>query len=340
MLSLSCDYNWGCTPEILQALTEANARQFTPYGQDELSQRAKDKIRAAIGNPEADIYFLIGGTQTNSVALAAMLAPYEGVLCAGTGHITDHEAGAIECTGHKVLPVVGDEQGKISLDALQEWLVRFFADGFHDHIVHPGAVYISQPTELGGVYTKAELRALRRICDRYGLRLYVDGARLAYALGSRDNDVTLETLGSLTDAFYIGGTKCGALFGEALVFKKTMPHFFTLHKQHGALLAKGWLTGLQFDVLFTDGLYQRLGAHADRLAELLRDGLQALQIPLLPPSPSNQQFALLTDEQVEKLAGRFGYDLWGRQGAYTQVRFCPSWANTEEQILALLDALS
>jgi len=340
MIDLSCDYNCGCAPEILLALNAANGEQHATYGFDGFSASAKEKIKAAVGVPDAEVFILAGGTQTNATVLSALLAPYEGVIAAETGHISVHEAGAIEYTGHKVLTVPGDEYGKLGADTLRSYLAAFYADGTYTHMVQPGAVYVSQPTEYGGIYSAAELRALRALCGEYGLRLYLDGARLAYALAARGADVTLETLGELCDAFYIGGTKCGALLGEAVVLTRPVPHFFTTHKQHGALLAKGWLAGLQFDVLFTDGLYQRLGRSAIDRAEELKAGLAALGISFMPESPTNQQFPVMTDEQLRKLDGKIGYEIWRRTEGGAVIRLCTSWRTTPADVNAVLDALN
>ena len=339
MIDLSCDYNCGCAPEILSALEAANGEQHATYGFDDISERAKEKIKLAVGNADAEVFFLVGGTQTNATVLSSILAPYQGVLSAGSGHIAVHEAGAVEYTGHKVLTVGGDEYGRIDLEALRGWLRAFSGDATRTHMVQPGAVYVSHPTEYGGLYTAAQLRELRAICDEYGLKLFLDGARLAYALAARGADVDLKLLGELCDVFYIGGTKCGALLGEAVVFKKPEPFFFTTHKQHGALLAKGFLIGLQFDALFTDGLYLRLGAQAIDCAEKLREGLYELDVGFCPESRTNQQFPYLSDEQLEKLDGRIGYEIWERRGGGAVVRLCTSWRTTAADIDAVLGAL-
>ena len=341
MIDLSCDYNCGCAPEILAALTRANEQQHATYGFDAASLRAKEKIRSAVGNPAADVYFLVGGTQTNATVLAALLRPWEGVLSAASGHIAVHESGAVEATGHKVLPLEADGQGRVQPQTLRAWLAGFYADGTNPHMVQPGALYISQPTELGGLYTAAMLRELRALCDEYALRLFLDGARLAYALASPGTDLTLPLLGGLCDAFSIGGTKCGALCGEAVVFRSAQPQFFPAHKQRGALLAKGFVLGLQFDVLFTDGLYQRLGANAVRCALRLREGLAALGVPFSPESVSNQQFPLLSSAQLARLDGRIGYEIWQRfADGSALIRLCTSWRTTEQDVDAVLALLA
>lgn len=336
MLDFSCDYNCGCADEILLELTKANAVRHKTYGFDDYSVRAAEKIKEAVGNENAEVHFLFGGTQANAAALSYFLKPCQGALCAQTGHINIHESGAIEGTSHKVLPVENGEMGKISIPALRKWLVDFYNDGTYPHMVQPGAVYISQPTEYGGIYSKAELEKIREICDEYSLILFVDGARLAYALEGENADVTLRDLGRLCDAFYIGGTKCGALFGEALVFKNKAPLFFTHKKRMAAHMAKGYLAGLQFDVLFTDGLYNRLGRNAIDCAVMLKNALKEKGYELLCDSPSNQQFVIVTDEQMEKLNGKIGYDIWEKKGDRTAIRLCPSWKTTKEEVEELL----
>ena len=340
MIDFSCDYNCGCAPEILAALTAANESQHATYGLDEISQRAREKIRAAVGNPEADVYFLVGGTQTNATVLSAILRPWEGVISAASGHIAVHESGAVEATGHKVLAVAADEYGRIEPESLRAYLRGFYADETYPHMVQPGAVYLSHPTEYGGLYSAAALREIRAICDEYALRLFVDGARLAYALASPETDVTLPLLGEICDVFYIGGTKCGALFGEAVVFRSEQKHFFTAHKQRGALLAKGFLLGLQFDTLFTDGLYFRLGKQGTDCALALREALRARGVPFSPESGSNQQFPVLTPGQLQKLDGKVGYEIWQRHpDGSAVIRLCASWRTTREDVDAVLDAL-
>ena len=337
MTDFSCDYNCGCAEEILVELTKANSKRYKTYGFDEYSERAADKIREAVGNKDAEVHFLFGGTQANAAALSYFLKPCQGALCAQTGHINIHESGAVEATSHKVLPVENAEMGKISIPALRKWLKDFYSDATYPHMVQPGAVYISQPTEYGGVYNKKELEEIREICDEYGLYLFCDGARLAYALESEGADVTLKDLGRLCDAFYIGGTKCGALFGEALIFREKAPLFFTHKKRMGAHMAKGYLAGLQFDVLFTDGLYNRLGANAIECALMLKNALKEKGYELLCDSPSNQQFVVLTDEELKKLDGIIGYDVWEKKGDKTAIRLCPSWKTTKEETQMLID---
>lgn len=263
MLSFASDYTEGACEEILQKLAETNRESLPGYGMDRYCQSAARKIQEATGCPEAEIYFLVGGTQTNAVVISSILAPYEGVVAAQTGHVSIHEAGAIEYTGHKVLQLP-EKDGKIDPADLQEYLQNFEADANHDHMVFPGMVYLSHPTEYGTLYSRKELQAISEICRSYEIPLYLDGARLGYGLAGEGNDLSLPEIAHLCDVFYIGGTKVGAFCGEAVVFgeKKNVPaHFITRIKQQGALLAKGRLLGIQFDVLFTDGLYERLGRH-------------------------------------------------------------------------------
>ena len=342
MIDFSCDYNCGCAPEILAALAAANESQHATYGLDVISARAKEKIRAAVGNPDADVYFLVGGTQTNATVLSAILRPWEGVVSAASGHIAVHESGAVEATGHKVLTVAADEYGRIEPETLRDYLRGFYADETCPHMVQPGAVYLSHPTEYGGLYSAAALREIRAICDEYALRLFVDGARLAYGLASKDTDLTLADIARLCDAFYIGGTKCGALFGEAVVFpkKNTCPHFFTTIKQRGALLAKGWLLGIQFDALFTENLYLRLGENALEKARRLRKIFLSHGYTLYTDSPTNQQFFILTNAQHRALSEKMSYVQFGRIDKERIIaRFVTSWATTDAQLDALESTL-
>ena len=341
MLSFTCDYNEGAHPKILQRLAETNLMQEPGYGDDRFCQSAKARIREATGCPDADIFFLTGGTQTNATVISSLLRGYEGVISAETGHIGVHEAGAVEFTGHKVLPLPG-HQGKLLSDELEEYLVRFFADGAHDHMVYPGMVYLSFPTEYGTIYTQEELTRLREVCLRYDLPLFIDGARLGYGLMRRRSDLDLHELASLCDVFYIGGTKVGALCGEAVVFPRgnAPAHFFTSIKQHGALLAKGRLLGIQFDTLFTDGLYFEISRHAIDMAERLKDIFRKAGFAFFIDSPTNQQFVILGPEQREVLEKEVLFEIWetlpdGRSVA----RFATSWATTQQQLSRLEELL-
>ena len=340
-LNFASDYLEGAHPAILQRLLETNLLRTPGYGTDAFSAAAREKIRAACQAPEAEVYFLAGGTQTNAVVIDALLRPYQGVVAADTGHIAAHEAGAIEAGGHKVLPLP-QSLGKLGADTLSDFLKGFWADENHEHMVLPGMVYLSQPTEYGTLYTLAELEAIRGVCRTYGLPLYVDGARLASALGSPANDVSLPDMARLCDAFYIGGTKCGALFGEAVVFPRPglVPHFFTLVKQHGALLAKGRIAGLQFDTLFTGGLYLALGRHAVAAADRIRAALAEKGYALALPTPTNQIFLLLDGAQLAALSARVDMSFWEKApDGRTVMRIATSWATRPEDVDALIAAL-
>lgn len=341
MLSFENDYSEGCHPLVLQALADTNLIQQPGYGSDCWCDMAKDKIRSACHAPLADIYFISGGTQTNAVVIGTMLAPYEGVIAAETGHINVHEAGAIEFTGHKVL-TLPHHQGKIDPAELEDYLTAFHADGTKDHMVWPGMVYISHPTEYGTLYTRAELTAISHICRRCHIPLFLDGARLGCGLMSPDSDVDLPFLAEVCDVFYIGGTKMGALCGEAVVFPRNNApkHFLTMVKQRGAMLAKGRLLGVQFDALFTDDLYFKIGRHAIQLAMKLKAGLAEKGIPFLLDSPTNQQFVILENGKLEELKRHVRFSVWEpTDETHTAIRFATSWATTEEQVDRLLELL-
>lgn len=336
MLLFRCDYAEGAHPEILRRLTETNFEQLDGYGSDPYTESAKRKILAACGCPEGEVFLLVGGTQTNSTVIAAMLQGYEGVVAAVTGHIGVHEAGAVEYTGHKVL-TIPQHQGKMSVQELESFLAASAADPNKDHMVWPGMVYISLSTEYGTLYTRSELTELQSVAHKFGLPLFIDGARLGYALASPAIDFGLEDLKDLCDVFYIGGTKVGALCGEAVVFPKGAPrHFFTTVKQHGALMAKGRLLGVQFDTLFTDGLYQRISRNAIERAQDLIAVLKRKGIPFFLESPTNQQFVILENGLMERLSSEVGFDIWEPfDKNHTVVRFATSWATTPEQIRQL-----
>lgn len=341
MLSFESDYVEGAHERILQRLLETNLEQLTGYGQDPYCQQAKEKIRAACACPQADIFFLVGGTQTNTVAIDALIKSYEGVVAAKTGHISVHEAGAIEFHGHKVLELP-EHQGKIYGEELKKFLESFWIDKNHEHMVFPGMVYISHPTEYGTLYTREELKELSDICRSYEIPLYLDGARLGYGLMGLDTDVTLPLIAEYCDAFYIGGTKVGALCGEALVFtKRNMPKYFlSIVKQHGALLAKGRLLGIQFDTLFTDGLYFEISRHAIEMAKLLREGLEQKGYICYLESPTNQQFVLLRNEIYDALQKEVAMGFWEKPDSdHTIVRLATSWATRQEDVEAFLKLL-
>lgn len=337
MLSFTCDYNEGAHPAILERLFATNLEQEPGYGFDRYTVSAKERIRKALNRPEADVFFLTGGTQTNATVISAILKGYEGAVAAETGHIAVHEAGAVEFTGHKVL-TLPQHQGKMQADELEAFLQGFYAEPAYDHMVFPGLVYISFPTEYGTLYSKAELEALHAVCKRYSLPLYVDGARLGYGLMSPVCDLSFQELAGLCDVFTIGGTKVGALCGEAVVFPHggAPAHFFTTIKQHGALLAKGRLTGVQFDTLFTDGLYFEISRHAIDMAMRLKDLFRNKGYELFLDSPTNQQFILLDQAALDVLSSQVAFEIWEhRPDGRTVVRFATSWATTPEQLAAL-----
>ena len=340
MLSFRCDYSEGAHPEILRRLTETNFEQLPGYGSDPYTASARQKILQQCACPDGEVYFLAGGTQTNATVISALLREYEGAVAVQTGHIAVHEAGAVEFTGHKVLVIEGKD-GKMDAESLSRYLDAAASDPNRDHMVWPGLVYISLPTEYGTLYSRTELDELHAVASRHGIPLYIDGARLGYALASPECDYTLKDLKDLCDVFYIGGTKVGALCGEAVVFPTGAPnHFFTTVKQHGALLAKGRLLGVQFDTLFTDGLYAKISANAIEKSRELIDILKEKGIPFFLESPTNQQFVILDNEQMNDLATQVGFDIWEPFDDHrTVVRFATSWATTSrqlEQLKALL----
>ena len=323
MISFESDYITGAHPDILRRLTQTNLQAQPGYGADEYTRSAKEKIAAVFGVEAEAVDFLAGGTQTNAVVIGTMLKDYEGVVAAATGHISAHEAGAIEYCGHKVLPLAPQE-GKIPAAALERFLSDFYADANHEHMVFPGMVYISHPTEYGTLYSKAELEALSRICRQYQIPLFMDGARLGYALASPATDVTAQDIARLCDVFYIGGTKMGALCGEAVVFTRgnKPQHFLTSVKKRGALLAKGRLIGVQFDTLFTDELYFRIAEHALTMAEELKEIFLQKGYRLYIDSPTNQQFPVLENSVMERLSREVAFSYWEPLDAtHTVVRF-------------------
>lgn len=340
MVSFENDYVEGAHPAVLQRLIDTNRERLPGYGADAYCARAAEKIREACACDKADVSFLTGGTQANAVVLSALLHSYEGIVSAETGHINGHEAGAIEYTGHKIL-ALPQQAGKFSPEALERFVAGFYADENHAHMVHPGAVYLSYPTEYGTLYTKRELEAIAATCRRYGMRLFLDGARLGYGLASVEADVTLPDLARLADAFTIGGTKMGTLCGEAVVFPSGAPsHFLTTVKQHGALLAKGRLLGVQFDALFTDGLYLEIGRHALEMAARMKAIFTQKGYPLHLASPTNQQFVVLTDAQAERLREHVAFSFWERlDGGRMVARFATSWSTTPEDLRLLEAAL-
>lgn len=340
-LSFESDYRTGAHPEILKKLAETNFESLDGYGTDIYCERAKKKITDACQRDDIDVFFLSGGTQTNLIVISSLLRSYEGVIAADTGHISIHEAGAIEYNGHKVLPIE-HEDGKIAPEKLEAYINRFYADENHEHMVFPGMVYISHPTENGTLYSKRELEDISSICKKHNIYLYADGARLGYGLMSRNTDVTLADVARLCDVFYVGGTKVGALCGEAVVFKKSvMPkHFMTIVKQHGALLAKGRLLGIQFDTLFTDDLYFRTSKNAIDTAEMLKSILKEKGYRLAWESPTNQQFVIMENSFMEKLKEKVGFSFWEKYDeSHTVVRFATSWSTKTEDVEKLKEIL-
>jgi len=334
MLNFECDYLQGAHPRILQRFLETNLDTQPGYGNDIYTAGAKEKIKAAFSCPEAEVFLLAGGTQTNAVVIDSLLRPYEGVISAVTGHVNVHEAGAIEYTGHKVLALPAHE-GKLDAAEVEEYIRAFYADSTWTHMVAPGMVYISHPTEYGTLYTAEELKALSSVCRKAGIPLFMDGARLGYGLMSQDTDVTPAMIAELCDVFYIGGTKVGALCGEAVVFAKdVMPRqFLTMVKQHGALTAKGRLLGVQFDTLFTDGLYFDIARHAIDMAEKMKALFKEKGYTFFKETPTNQQFLLLEDDKLTELNKQVISSYWEKPDAtHTVVRFATSWATTEQDL--------
>lgn len=337
MISFRCDYEEGACPEVLEALVKTNRVSTPGYGDDAYTGAAVEAIRRKAACPGAEVYFVMGGTPANAMVIAHALRPYEAAISADSGHINGHETGAVEATGHKVL-TRPNVNGKLTPEAVREVAAEYI----DEHVVKPALVYISQPTELGTLYTLAELKALRAVCDEYGLLLYCDGARLASALTAQGNDVELPDLARLCDAFYIGGTKCGALFGEAVVFSNATlgENFAYTRKQRGNLLAKGRLLGVQFGALMREGVYEKYGAHQNAMADKLRAGFAAKGLPMLAQTTTNQLFPVLENAQIERLSQRFAFHTWGKvDDSHTAIRLVTSWATQERDVDALLASL-
>ena len=340
MYRFQCDYTEGAHPAIMQRMVETNMEQTDGYGLDPYCDSARQKIKNLCECQDADVHFLVGGTQTNTTVISAALRPYQGAVAAVSGHINVHETGAIEATGHKVLPLPSGD-GKISAVQVDEMCHAHFTDGSQEHMVQPGMVYISHPTENGTLYTKKELMDLYEVCKKYDMLLFLDGARLGYGLMAETNDITLTDLAKYTDVFYIGGTKVGALCGEAVVFTKKAPkHFMTMVKQQGALLAKGRLLGIQFDTLFTDDLYTKISKNAIETAMKLKKALQEKGYQLYLDSPTNQQFVVLENKKKEELGKKVQFDFWEKYDEdHTVIRFATSWGTKMEDIDALIELL-
>lgn len=341
MISFESDYNNGAHPSVLQHLLDTNSRQSISYGFDEWSESARQKIRDACQCPDADIYFLVGGTQANATVIDGVLTGYEGVIAVDTGHINVHESGAVEANGHKII-ILPSHDGKISADDLKNFHESFYADPVYEHMVIPGIVYITVPTELGTLYHAEELERIYALCQQYEVPLFVDGARLGYGLMADTCDFDLPWLARHCDVFYIGGTKVGALCGEAVVFPRNNAprHFFNIVKQHGALLAKSRLAGVQFDALFTDNLYFSIARHAINMAMRLRQLFVQAGIPVTD-SPTNQQFVTLTNDQMNRLRQHVAFETWKPLSADTTLcRFVTSWATTTADLQELSVALA
>ena len=341
MIYFDSDYLEGAHPAILAKLTETNLEQTPGYGNDKYCENARAKIKAACNCPQAQVYFISGGTQTNATVIDTLLASYQGVIAAQTGHIAAHEAGAVEFCGHKVI-TLPEHNGKLNAVDVEDYLETFYADESWEHMVIPGAVYISHPTEWGTLYTKQELQKLSEVCHKYDIPLFLDGARLGYGLTSDDTDVTLHDIAQLCDVFYIGGTKVGALLGEAVVITKPnlIPHFFTSIKQHGALLAKGRVLGIQFDVLFTDDLYLKIARNAIDKANKMKEIFKAKQYRFYLETPTNQQFIIMENSKMQELRQKISFSFWAKYDEnHTIVRFATSWATTDEAIKELASIL-
>ncbi len=342
MISFECDYNNGAHPKVLEHLVQTNGIQSLTYGFDEWSEQAKAKIRHACQDETADVFLLVGGTQTNTTVIDGLLPSVEAVISVETGHISVHESGAIERSGHKVITLPSHE-GKMHAADLRAFMQAFEADESRDHLAQPGMVYLSLPTELGTLYTAQEIEQIHNVCQTYGLKLYVDGARLGYALAASNGDITLPWLSRHCDAFYIGGTKVGALCGEAVVFPRggAPRRFFSIIKQHGALLAKGRLAGIQFDALFTDNLYLQISTHAINMAKQLKDILRAAGFTFYLDSPTNQQFVIIPNAQAQALKKQVDFTLWGPYDDNSMLcRFVTSWATTAEDLDFLRETLA
>lgn len=340
MLHFDSDYMRGAHPEVMRRLTETNLEQTLGYGTDYYTSQARRLVAEACGVPDAGVWFLTGGTQTNATVIDGLLARHEGVLAAESAHIAVHEAGAIEASGHKVL-TLPQHEGKVNAEDVKRFIDDFYGDETYEHMVAPGVLYITYPTEFGTLYSLKELEELSSLCHKYGVRLYLDGARLGYGLAAQ-KDITLKDIARLCDVFYIGGTKVGALFGEAVVVSnsKLLSHFFPLIKQHGALFAKGRILGIQFQTLFTDNLYIEIARHAVEMAMKLRKGFVGKGVEVYLDSPTNQQFFRLSNEVIDRLKSEVSFELWGARGISSSiVRFVTDWATMEEDVDRLIDIL-
>lgn len=341
MIYFDSDYMVGAHPKVMRRLNETNSLHTPGYGRDEFTSEARRIILDACGIENGEVFFMEGGTQANAVVIDRLLDHNDGVIAADTAHINVHEAGAIESNGHKIL-TIQNRDGKLAAEDIRKYISDFYADDTNHYMVRPAMVYISYPTELGTVYSRSELTAISDVCREASIPLYIDGARLAYGLAAEGADLTLRDIAAMCDVFYIGGTKCGTLFGEAVVTRRPelLPRFVSLIKLHGATLAKGRLLGVQFAALFTDGLYEQIGKHAVRLAMKLKEGFKAKGYQMYIDSPTNQQFFILPNSKIDKLRSTASFELWGPRGATeTPVRFVTDWATTEEDVDHLIAAL-
>lgn len=341
MIYFDSDYMVGAHPEVLERLVETNGLHTVGYGRDEYTAEARRIVLDACGIEGGEVYFLEGGTQTNAVVIDRLLDHNDGVIAADTAHINVHEAGAIEATGHKVI-TLPNRDGKLQADEIDRYISDFYRDETNHYMVRPGMVYVSYPTELGTVYCREELSAIGGVCRKWNIPFYIDGARLAYGLAADGAELRLKEIASICDVFYIGGTKCGALFGEAVVTRRPelLPRFVSLVKLHGATLAKGRLLGVQFSTLFSNGLYERIGEHAVRLAMKLKAGFTEKGYSLYIDSPTNQQFFVLPNEKIDELKKVASFELWGPRGEKeTPVRFVTDWATTDADVETLIAAL-
>jgi threonine aldolase len=342
MIRFESDYTEGAHERIIQKMVATNMEQTSGYGVDEYCERARQHIRIACGNEAVDVHFLVGGTQTNMTVISGILRPHQAVIAANTGHIAVHETGAIEATGHKILTLPSDD-GKITAAQVQHLYDEHWNDVTHEHITQPGMVYISQPTENGTIYSHDELEALYEVCQHNHLPLYIDGARMGYALASPENDLTLERIAQLCDVFYIGGTKVGALMGEAVVIvnDRLKKDFRYLIKQRGGMLAKGRILGIQFETLFEDGLYMEVSQHAVQQALRIRDAFAAQGFTFRYDSSTNQQFPIVSNEVLEKLRTKYSFSFWEKvDEQHSAIRFCTSWATQVVQVDELVNDIA
>ncbi|MCI5997877.1 MAG: aminotransferase class I/II-fold pyridoxal phosphate-dependent enzyme [Peptoniphilaceae bacterium] len=341
MLFFENDYSTATHPQILEVLSKLNENKLLGYGNDRYCKSAKEKIKKICSKEDIDIYFLVGGTQTNSIIISSLLDSYEGVIAVDTGHISTHEAGAIEYTGHKVM-TLKQHEGKMCAKELREYLETFYSDDLKTHMVFPKMVYISHPTEYGTLYTNEELKELSQICKEFELYFMIDGARLGYGVMAKDTDVKISDIAKYSDVFYIGGTKLGALCGEAVVFSKDIVpnHFTTIIKSHGALLAKGYILGAQFDAFFTNDLYFKLGKHAIDMAEILKNAIRDKGYDFYFDSPTNLQFIIMKNEKVKELEKKVVFSFKEKYDEnHTVIRLVTDWATKEEDVYKLIDLL-